>query len=228
MIRSMTGTMGQVWVLVAFLALIGWRGGAAAHSLPLEQCDFYFQGHKDTVPMLDVLVTRNLTTSPPILTKFETEVVAAEISTDCAFLPDPSMAFEKRSCSGHFHVRNHHLSGRFRNEEFSTLEALRFHQVLMALESLRLEDGTELDQNDTNSQFPHPRRCVTFLTTPAVVPHYNTDRALPDGDVITKVVELVPKMLDNMHRKKLNKIRESARQLGHDISLLGQDMANFP
>jgi len=43
--------------------------GAWAHYLPLDQCDFYFQGHRDNVPMLDVLDSRNITASPPILTK---------------------------------------------------------------------------------------------------------------------------------------------------------------
>jgi hypothetical protein len=62
------------------------------------------------------------------------EVVAAEIRGECVFLPDPSIVFEKRSCAGHFHVKNHHLSGRFAKDEFASLEAFRFHQVLLALE----------------------------------------------------------------------------------------------
>jgi len=68
--------------------------------------------------------------------RFDVEVVAADIRADCSFLPDPSLVFEKRSCRGHFHVKKHHLSGRFANEEFASMEAFRFHQVLLALEVL--------------------------------------------------------------------------------------------
>ena len=62
--------MEMVRVLVKWVALRAFlNSGALGHFLPLDQCDFYFQGHRDAAPMLDVMVTRNLTASPPILTK---------------------------------------------------------------------------------------------------------------------------------------------------------------
>ncbi|KAG0575026.1 hypothetical protein KC19_VG312000 [Ceratodon purpureus] len=221
--------MEMVRMLVKWVALSASLSSRAwGHFLPLDQCDFYFQGHKETAPMLDVMVTRNLTASPPILTIGDMEVVAAEIGAECAFLPDPSMVFEKRSCTGHFHVRNHHLSGRFASEEFASLEAFRFHQVLLALESAELADGTLLDKNDTNVEYRRPRRCVTFLTTPAIIPHYNSGTGIQRVDIITRIVDLVPKMLNKAHRKKLNKITTSMEQVGRDMGVLAQSVADFP
>lgn len=62
------GKVMVCWMLVALVSAF-LSSGAWGHFLPLDQCDFYFQGHRDTAPMLDVMVTRNLTASPPILTK---------------------------------------------------------------------------------------------------------------------------------------------------------------
>lgn len=65
----------------------------------------------------------------------------------------------------------------------------------------------------------------------AVLPHYNPGteaQRAAKGDAITKMMEIVPRMLNTAHRKKLNRIKASAQRLGHDMGALVQDVARFP
>lgn len=64
---GMTGVV--VWKLMLVGVCFGCNGLVFAHYRPLDMCDFYFRGHKEIAPMLDVLATKNVTSSPPVLTK---------------------------------------------------------------------------------------------------------------------------------------------------------------
>lgn len=67
--------------------------------------------------------------------RYDVPVKAGQMSANCAFLPDPSMVFEtQEKCVGHFHVKNHLLSGHIVTEEFAVLEGFRIHQVLLPFE----------------------------------------------------------------------------------------------
>ena len=67
--------------------------------------------------------------------RYDVPVKAGQMSANCAFLPDPSMVFEtEEKCVGHFHVKNHLLSGHIVTEEFAVLEGFRIHQVLLPFE----------------------------------------------------------------------------------------------
>jgi hypothetical protein len=67
------GMAGVAWKLMLVGHLTGLYFGCNAvvfaHYRPLDMCDFYFRGYKEVAPMLDVLATKNVTSSPPILTK---------------------------------------------------------------------------------------------------------------------------------------------------------------
>lgn len=71
--RSM-GMAGVAWKLMLVGHLTGLffgcgNGVVFAHYRPLDMCDFYFRGYKEVAPMLDVVATKNVTSSTPVLTK---------------------------------------------------------------------------------------------------------------------------------------------------------------
>lgn len=80
------------------------------------------------------------------------------------------------------------------------------------------------------SEITWPKDLCGWNNVAAIIPHYNVG-AGPDpqgGDVITKIVTLVPKMLNSAHRKKLNRIITSSEQIGRDMGVLAQNVADFP
>jgi hypothetical protein len=69
---------------------------------------------------------------------------------------------------------------------------------------------------------------LTWEHMAAIIPHYNVGTGPQGGDIITKIADLVPKMLNSVHRKKLRKITAAAQQVGRDVGALAQSVADFP
>lgn len=70
--------------------------------------------------------------------------------------------------------------------------------------------------------------CCWRLLGTEMVSRYRPGKDPQKEDAITRVTQMIPRMLNNVHRKKLKKIADSAEQLGRDLSSLVQYLANFP
>ncbi|CAK9217441.1 unnamed protein product [Sphagnum troendelagicum] len=202
-------TFGVIYITGMTLSCV------SGYYLPLDLCDFYFEGHRECAPMFDAISTKsNITFPASILTKDDMTVSTAHVNPKCAFLADPSMGFGlDEECSGHFHLRDKKLFG-----QFPVFKSHQSHQILLKFETVVLQDGTVLTPSDGSIHFLESKRCVTIFTAP--VDH--------SEDLISTLSQMVPNMLNKEHRKKLKKLNEKVTHLRNDFTSIFHDIANFP